>query len=411
LEAALQAEKPGVKILRKELFQAFQEAEAGGEFSTVTNKLGIRREADIAQIMSWGESLKKWHLFDEWRDLEVVEEGKSPLYHSAFAITFPGLVNHEQEEATYVLRQLQRVYLQDPRGKAQLTKKKLLEAKAVKMRAIVKTLDLQYLWSKALIEGCEGKVIEGPQKMQVDLQLVKQVLDLSSAVNLLEDKSGKKAALHPCAADLLTVCLSVLVQLEHFNIFMAAEALNKTLQTTCRTESLHRLGDEEVTMAWKIASTRYMSEMKKSQEQQDSGAAEEEDQEVAVLPTRSEAIQKAAEVEVETYCPYYIKTGDPAVDRNQILSFSTATQGINSDTAAWNSDTQGTRRITMFDEAGRRNPRWAYVAGRNQFRCKIGFAKEDFDEAMEIIDLETAWRWAKRQHALPQHVLQDLAAF
>jgi hypothetical protein len=387
LEAALQKKTPGVKILRKDVWQAFQEAETQAKFSAAQGKSAIRRQQDVDQIMSFGDNLKKWHLMDDWRDLEVFEDGKTPLYHAAFAVTFPGLVNHELEEATYVLGQLKRIYRQDPRGKAQLTKKKLLDAKAPKMKAFIKTLDLQYLWAKSLIESCEGHHIEAPQKMLVDFQLVKQALDINLGVNLMEDKSGKKAALHPCTADLLSLCLAVLVGLEHFNTFMGAEAMNKPFQATCRTESLHRLQDEGVTTAWKDASARYVSEMKKANDEKDkkdAGAAEEEEQEVTALPTRVEAIQRAAEVEIDTYCPYYIKTGDPAVDRHAILNFPTARKDNNTDTAAWNLDTQGNRRITFYDEAGRRNPKWAYVSGRNQYRCKIGFAKEDFEEAIDV---------------------------
>ena len=215
---------------------------------------------------------------------------------------------------------------------------------------------------------------------------MKQALDIHRAEILMEDKSGIKAALHPCTADLLSLCLSVWVGLEHFNSFMAAEALNKPFQVTCRTESLHRLQDEGVTTAWKDASDRYISEMKKANaenDKNDAGPVEVEEEQEVKLPTREEAIQREAEVVVETYLPYYIKSGDPAVDRQKILSFPTARKDSTTETAAWNVDTQGNRRVTFFDEAGRKNPKWAYVNGRNQFRTKIGFAKETFEEAMD----------------------------
>ena len=222
--------------------------------------------------------------------------------------------------------------------------------------------------------------LQGGGYVQADFQLVKQTLDFGLAQTLQEefsqgDKAGKKAALHSCAADLLSVCLSTLVGLEHFNMFSAAEAMNKpSFMSTCRTESLHRLEQDGVIAAWKIASVRFMSEMKK---QQDGGAAkeEEEEEEEDELPTRPQAILTAAQVEVETYVPHYIKSGDPAVDRQNIMAFPTAKKEIDSETAAWNGETQGNRRITFYDEAGKKNPKWTYVKGHNEWRCKIDFPR------------------------------------
>jgi hypothetical protein len=166
LEASLQQQRAGEKVLRKDVWLAFQEAEAAAKFTPAKGKSGINRESDVAQIMSWGDYMKKWHLLDVWRDLEVGQEGKTPLYFASFATTFVALVNTGQDEASYVLQQLKKIYLQDPRGKAQLTKKKLLDAKASRMKAIVKTLDLQYLWCKSLIGSCEAQLIQAPLKMQ-----------------------------------------------------------------------------------------------------------------------------------------------------------------------------------------------------------------------------------------------------
>ena len=166
LEASLQQQKAGEKVLRKDVWVAFQEAEAAAKFTTAKGKSGINRESDVAQIMSWGDYMKKWHLLDVWRDLEVGQEGKTPLYYASFATTFVALVNTGQDEASYVLQQLKKIYLQDPRGKAQLTKKKLLDAKTTRMKAIVKTLDLQFLWCKSLIVSCEAQLIQAPLKMQ-----------------------------------------------------------------------------------------------------------------------------------------------------------------------------------------------------------------------------------------------------
>ena len=34
----------------------------------------------------------------------------------------------------------------------------------------------------------------------------------------------------------------------------------------------------------------------------------------------------------------------------------------------------------MYDENGRRNPKWTYVKGRNQFRSRVSFQRDDFEE-------------------------------
>ena len=384
LEASLRAEKPGEKIMRKHVWLAFQAAEAAGKFTTAKGMTGITRESDVALIMSFGEKMKQWHLLDAWQNLEVVENGPTPLYRASFANQFAGLVNDNQEEATYVLGVLTRIYLEDPKGTAQLRRAKLLEAGANKMKLIMKTLDLQYLWCQNIIQNCEAQPIQALQKMQVDFDLVKQALDIRYAVNLMEDKSGKKAALHTCAADLVTLILSILVGQDHFNIFMAAVSLNKCFQATCRTSSLNDLGEEGVTNLWKLAAGQFKDELKKAQKEEDGGAPKEEEEELVELPTRSEACHRAALVAVETYVPFLIKSGDPALDRQNIFNMPTAKKGMTAATALWNSDTQGYRRITMYDEAGKRNPKWAYVTGRNPVRSKIGFALEDFEEALDI---------------------------
>ena len=384
LEASLQKKTPGVKVLKKHVFEAFIEAEQAGKFSTAKGTKGIRRESDIAQIMSFGEWMNKWHLMEAWQELEVVPEGKTPFYSASFAITFPDLVNNSQEQAAYVMGTFKKIYELDPRGKAQLNRKKLLETKGPKMKSYVKTLDLQFQWVKNLINCCELSPIQAPQKTQSDFLLVKQSLDLDLAGGLLEDKSGKKAVLHPNMAELLITCLSVLAGLEHFNVFLAAENMHKTnFEQTCHVDGLKRLQSEMVSDSWKIATIRYTAEMKKAQELQNGGPAEEEEQE-AQLPTRSEAIQNAAQAEVETYLPYIILTGDSGMDRQKILAVPLASKELTSEQMTWNPETQGNRRCTMYDETGRKNPKWSYVGGRNEWRCKIGFAKEDFEEAVDI---------------------------
>ena len=53
-------------------------------------------------------------------------------------------------------------------------------------------------------------------------------------------------------------------------------------------------------------------------------------------------------------------------------------------TAPWNTETKGNRRATMYDEKGRRNPKWAYVKGRNEYRGKVSFQKDDFEDFVDM---------------------------
>jgi hypothetical protein len=381
--AALQLENPGTKVQRKDIFVAFEEAEKKGLFSTSSHVTKIRLQ-DVASALAFGEQMIAWKLMDMWRELEVLPiDGKTPLYSARFAVTFPAMVHDSKEEATYVLCQLKRIYSQDVQGKAQLNKKKLLEGcKSQKqMKATIKALAFQYLWAKSLVTSCENQSIQAPQKAKMDFDIVNQAFDIELAMKLVEDKTGKKASLHECSAQLLNVCLSVLVKLEHYNAFSAADALNKPFAQACRTDSLGRLMDEGVMNDWKLVSARYLSEMEKEKKAEQGGAeqAEEKDEEIKEL-TRDEAIQKQAVLEVETYCLHLIRTGDPALDRDAILRFPIVKKDITKDTANWNSHTQGCRRATLFDQTGAKNPRHAYVKGRNPYRTKLGFAVEDFKE-------------------------------
>ena len=38
----------------------------------------------------------------------------------------------------------------------------------------------------------------------------------------------------------------------------------------------------------------------------------------------------------------------------------------------------------MYDEKGRRNPKWAYIKGRNAHRGKVSFQKDDFEEFADM---------------------------
>lgn len=167
--------------------------------------------------------------------------------------------------------------------------------------------------------------------------------------------------------------------------------MNKPLAQLLRSDGLKRIGDEGVTMNWKIQVSKYAATMNKIAEQEKrrkkkeaDGAFEiEEEAEAFVAPTRAQAIQQEAEIHLETYCFIMIQTGDPALDRQKLLSFQIASKEVNSNTATWNSENQGNRRSTFFDSAALSNPKHAYVKGRNQYRSHIGFKYEDFENAVD----------------------------
>ena len=207
-----------------------------------------------------------------------------------------------------------------------------------------------------------------------------------------QSKASSEYYINPCYADLFNIIRSVISQHEHFNDFLSAVQLNKPLAHLLTSGALKRIGDEAVTTNWKIEVIKYAATMKKVAEQdkkrkkkEADGAfeIEEEEAEAFVVPTRAEAIHQEAEIHCETYCFSLIQTGDPALDRQNLLNFQIASKEINSNTATWNPENQGNRRSTFFDSAAYSNPKYAYVGGRNQYRSHIGFKYEDFEAAVD----------------------------
>ena len=127
-----------------------------------------------------------------------------------------------------------------------------------------------------------------------------------------------------------------------------------------------------------------LAELQKKQQQEIDGVFEIIEDDQPVLPTRKEAILSLAKQEVGTFCPHYVLTGDPALDRQNILKFAILSKELNMNTATWNSENQGCRRSTIFDPAGMSNPKHTYVGGRNQYRAKLGFPLEFFSFALEV---------------------------
>lgn len=394
LQATLQQKNHSMKVSRTVLFAAFLEAEQEGKFVTPKGKKGIRRQQDVDSIMAFGELLQEWHLFEEWRELEILDGIVTPFYGVQFATNFSGMVNDNLGEAAYVLHSVKRIYRDDPQGKTQLTKKKLLEAKPQKMMLFIKTLALQLAWAKNLVGSCEAQHIQSQQKMVQDFKVLKEVLsldDASHATDLKENLLAEvKPCLHPSCADLIDVIRSILFQHEHFATFMAAQTLNKPLPQTLRNDGLKRIQEEAVLENWKIEVTRYagdlkkIAELQKKRQQEIDGVFEIIEDDQQVLPTRKEAILALAKQELATYCPEYVLTGDPARDRQAILKNPILSKELNTNTATWSSENQGNRRSTVFDAAGMSNPKHTYVGGRNQYRSKLGFPVEFFLFALEV---------------------------
>ena len=71
--------------------------------------------------------------------------------------------------------------------------------------------------------------------------------------------------------------------------------------------------------------------------------------------------------------------GDVAQDREK-MSKSELAKPRTAQTAQWNPETQGNRRGSIYYEKGRRNPKWTYVNGRNRYRSKVSFQKDDWED-------------------------------
>jgi hypothetical protein len=230
---------------------------------------------------------------------------------------------------------------------------------------------------------------QAPGKMHDDMALVTAALDINKAAELETDTSGKKSNMHVLSHELLRVVTGVL-SLKHFTSFATAEALNKSFQKTCQEEGLVALVLENLLNPWKDAGVVYAGEQAKANEEVDkmtgtSGSKKEGEDDEYRKPTRAEAIGVEAKNEVKTYCPSYVMTGNAATDTATLLStYSSMTKNLDANSASWSSETQGNRRACWLDEAGRKNPRWAYVSGRNAYRCKLGFHKDDFEETLML---------------------------
>ena len=368
------------EVTVKELFAEYSDAEAKKKFTTAKGLQGVKRENELASVMKWGDFLMKHGLMQAWRELEVHGDGKTAFFSITFGKLFCSLVGDNEEIAKYILNTLAGA-LKDKDGK---WRKKILDGNVAKMKSIVKTLALQWRWAKKVFESCKTKPIMATEKMNEDFAVVETAFDATEAHRVKTDGTGKKANLHPLAWELWDTIMQVL-ELKHFSTFQGAEATNKTFDNMVKMDCLQELCLNNILNPWKDAVALFTKKRLPGDPGAGNGlpeaAPDDEEKEVMMeLPTRKDAIKSAAKNEFQTYTETsFVRTGDPVRDRQRMLG-KELTKPRNAKNAIENTDTQGLRRVTMYDPAGRSNPKWQYVKGRNPWRGKVGFQKDDFEE-------------------------------
>ena len=374
------------EVTVKELFAEYQNAEKEKKFNTPNGMTGLKRENELSQVMKWGDFLTRNGLMPVWRELEVQRDGKTAFYSTSLGLKFCSLVQDEEEIAKYVLNTLVRAV--DKNGGLNADgnhwEKRVLDSAFGKMKIIVRTLALQWKWAKRLYESCKNRPITATEKMNEDFSVVVTAFDANEAHRVKTDGSGKKANLHPLAFVLWDVIQQVLTEQKHFSTFQAAEMLNKSFENTLQQESLQNLCIPIILNPWKDACTQFTKKVDAVEKKKEDAPDEEEKGSMTVLPTRKEAIKSAAKNEFDQYTETsFVRTGNPTRDRGRILEKELG-KPRSATTAQWNSETQGNRRAWIYDPCGRSNPKWTYVKGRNAFRSKVGFQKDDFEEFADV---------------------------
>ena len=371
----------GKDITGKELFHEYMDAEAKKKFKIAKGMMPVRRENELSQLMKWGETMAKFGLMPAWCHLEVVMDGKTAFFNTAFANGFCALVENDQAIAEYVIGILTWALSQEDSKTGSSWKKRVVEATVPKMKGIVKTLVLQWNWAKQLFRSCAMKSIGTPEKMREDFTTIEVVFSLPKAIAFKTDSTGKKANLHPLFLELWETCCKVLVDQAHFCTFQSAEAMNKNFQNTCKIESLENLCVANICNPWKDAHVAYEG-LNRTNESKNNDDDEEMDgtEKIHALPTREEALKVASKGEVALYHgTSFTKTGDIARDREKLANCE-LTKPRRAQDAQYNTETKGNRRVSFYDEPGRRNPKWTYVKGRNEYRSKVSFQKDDFED-------------------------------
>ena len=225
--------------------------------------------------------------------------------------------------------------------------------------------------------------------MASDIQQIETVFSPEETEEFRADSTGKKANLHHLSRNLWETLYKVLWKQGHFSTFQAVENLNKSLANSVREEALENLYQPTIMIPWQDAHTQFAGKKMKKRGNDAVYDDEEEENEAdkvapqSALPTRKEAIGGAAKNEVDVFLgTSFTKTGDAAQDRLRFFH-SEITKPRTSQTSAWNTETQGNRRAMIYDEKGRRVPRETYIKGKNEFRSRVSFQKDDFCEAAD----------------------------
>ena len=379
----LQADGEPAEVTSKELFQAYKDAETAQKFTNTKGMTGVKRDNELSQLLKWGDFMMKIEGMEMWCALEVLTEGKTAFFAPAFSNSFCGLVDTDEDVAKYVLSTLTWC-MSDEKWR-----KRVVDANAGRMKSIVKTLVLEFKWAKFVCESSKSKPIMSAEKQTEDFMVIETAFNRTEALQIKEDTTGKKANLHPLSLELWDMINKVLMDQTHFNTFQQAEAMNKNFQNTVQIESLQNLIVQTIVNPWKDAHVLFVGKEKKNKQKSEVNENEEEENKSEKaghrirLPTRKEALALAAKAEFELYHESsFVKTGDVTQDRHKMFQSELA-KPRTAQNAQWNPETQGNRRVMMYDECGRRNPKWTYSKGRNKYRCKVSFQKDDFEDFVD----------------------------
>jgi len=332
------------EVTMKQLFAAYVDAEKDKKFTTAKGMTGVKRDNELSQLMKWGNFITKIGAMDVWKALEVLSEGKTAFFTPGFGSSFCGLVENNEDIAKYVLYTLS-ASMADEKWL-----KRVMEANAQRMKSIVRTLVLQWKWTKMLVESCKNRPIMPPEKEASDFAVIATAFSRTEAHQVIEDSTGKKANLHPLSLELWNTCYQVLCELAHFNTFQGAEAMNKNFQNTLQIEALQNLCVSNINNPWKDAHAQFAGHAKKMDAANHDDENEEDNTEktnYTQLPSRKEAIKVAAKNELELYHgTSFVRTGDISQDRAKMFQ-SEIGKPRTEKNAQWNHETQGNRRGTM----------------------------------------------------------------
>ena len=228
--------------------------------------------------------------------------------------------------------------------------------------------------------------------MATDFQHIETVFSHAEAEEFMADSTGKKANLHNLSRELWETAYTVLWKLSHFSTFQSVEMQNKSILNSVREEALENLYVPQIQNPWIDAHTQFVGKKKRGIYAVDADEMEEEEEENeadkaathSALPTRKDAIAVCASNEVKVFLgTSHTRTGDAAHDRVRFFQ-TDITKPRTVQTSPWNTETSGNRRAMIYDPKGKGNPRLQYVNGRNPYRGRVCFQKDDFVEYADM---------------------------